>query len=41
MPSHYGGKMNKPMNKPMMKPKKDLSVRQKALMKATKNVWLS
>tara|TARA_R110002020_G_scaffold140534_3_gene312114 strand:+ start:3651 stop:3863 length:213 start_codon:yes stop_codon:yes gene_type:complete len=36
MPSHYGGKMNKPMSKPMMKPKKDLSVRQKALMKEHK-----
>ena len=43
MPSHYGGKMNKPKSKmvavimkPMMKPKKDLSVRQKALMKEHK-----
>ena len=43
MPVHYGGNrkmpskpMEKKMNKPMMKPRKDLSVRQKALMKEHK-----
>jgi len=47
MPVHYGGNRKKPMKpmekkmvavimKPMMKPKKDLSARQKALMKEHK-----